>query len=261
MTNPAIYREQEGAVATIIFNRPERRNALDLSMWEGLAALLGELERDGDVRVVVIRGADERAFAAGADIKEFGTVHADPQTSRDYNTKVHAASDKVVRFAKPLIAMIQGPCVGGGCAIALGCDLRIADKTSRFGIPPANLGLVYSIQDTKLLVDAVGAARARELLFTGRLIDATEALGIGLIDRLVDADAIVAETRSLCEAICASSQYSVRAAKRFVRLILDGAAQDTDETLRMFDEAFQGEDFREGTAAFMAKRKPKFTFR
>jgi len=260
MTKPAIYREQDGAVATIVFNRPERRNALDLSMWEGLAALLGEIEADGGVRVAVIRGADERAFAAGADIKEFGTVHSDARTSQDYNAKVHAASHRVARFAKPLIAMIQGPCVGGGCAIALGCDLRLADPTSRFGVPPSNLGLVYSLQDTKLLVEAVGASRAREMLYTGRLVDAAEAHAIGLVDRLIDANAIAAETRALCEAICASSQYSVRAAKRIVRLILDGTANDTEETLRLFDEAFRGEDFREGTAAFMAKRKPKFTF-
>ena len=260
MTKPAIYREQDGAIATIVINRPERRNALDLSMWERLAALLDEVERDGDVRVAVIRGVNERAFAAGADITEFGAVHADPQTSHDYNAKVHAAAHKVSRFAKPLVAMIQGPCIGGGCAIALGCDLRLADPSSRFGIPPANLGLVYSLHDTKLLVEAVGPSRGRELLYTGRIVDAAEAHAIGLVDRVIDAEAIAAETRALCEAICASSQFSVRAAKQVVRMVLDGATDDTEDTLRLFDEAFQSEDFQEGMTAFMEKRKPKFTF-
>ena len=260
MTKPAIYREQDGAIATIVINRPERRNALDLSMWERLAALLDEVERDGDVRVAVIRGVNERAFAAGADITEFGAVHADPQTSHDYNAKVHAAAHKVSRFAKPLVAMIQGPCIGGGCAIALGCDLRLADPSSRFGIPPANLGLVYSLHDTKLLVEAVGPSRGRELLYTGRIVDAAEAHAIGLVDRVIDAEAIAAETRALCEAICASSQFSIRAAKQVVRMVLDGATDDTEDTLRLFDEAFQSEDFQEGMTAFMEKRKPKFTF-
>ena len=260
MTKPAIYLERAGATATIVLNRPERRNALGLAMWESLTGLLAEAEADGDVRVVVIRGVDASAFAAGADIKEFETVHADPRTSHDYSAKVHAATDRLSRFAKPTIAMIQGPCVGGGCAIALGCDIRIADPTSRFGIPPAKLGLVYSLQDTKLLIDAVGPAKAKDMLYTGRLLEAQEALAVGLIDRIVAANEIEAETQALCDTICAGSQFTHRATKEIVRMILDGAVEDTDGTSTLFDEAFQGEDYREGTRAFMEKRKPKFTW-
>ncbi len=260
MTKPAIYLERSGATATIVLNRPERRNALGLAMWEALTGLLDEAEADSDVRVVIIRGIDASAFAAGADIKEFEAVHADPRSSHDYNVKVHAATDRLARFEKPIIAMIQGPCVGGGCAIALGCDIRIADPTSRFAIPPAKLGLVYSLQDTKLLIDAVGSAKAKDMLYTGRLIEAEEALAIGLVDRVVAANEIETETRALCETICAGSQFSHRATKIIVRMILDGAVEDTDETLKLFDNAFQGEDYREGTRAFIEKRKPKFTW-
>lgn len=260
MTKPSIYLERSGATGSIILNRPERRNALGLAMWEALTGLLNDAETDGDIRVVVVRGVDDSAFAAGADIKEFETVHADPRTSRDYSAKIHAATERIARFPKPMIAMIQGACVGGGCAIALGCDIRIADPTSRFAIPPAKLGLVYSLLDTKLLVDAVGPAKAKDMLYTGRLIKADEALAIGLIDRIVEPARIESETQELCEAICTGSQFSHRATKKIVRMILDGATEDTGETLKLFDDAFQGEDYREGTRAFMEKRKPKFTW-
>ena len=260
MIKPAIYLERAGATGTIVLNRPERRNAIDLAMWEALTGLLDNAEGDDDIRVVVVRGIDDSAFAAGADIKEFESVHADPRASRGYSAKVHEATERIARFPKPMIAMIQGPCVGGGCAIALGCDIRIADPTSRFAIPPAKLGLVYSLTDTKLLVDAVGPAKAKDILFTGRLIKADEALAIGLIDRIVEPARIDFETRELCQAIGAGSRFTHRATKKIVRMILDGATEDTGETLKLFDEAFQGEDYREGTRAFMEKRKPRFTW-
>ncbi len=259
MTKPPIYLERSGAAGTIVLNRPERRNAISLAMWSALTDLLNEAEADDDIRVVVVRGVDGSAFAAGADIKEFESVHADPRTSRGYNAKVHEATERIARFPKPMIAMIQGPCVGGGCAIALGCDIRIADPTSRFAIPPAKLGLVYSLLDTKLLVDAVGPAKAKNMLYTGRLIEADEALAIGLVDRIIEPAKIEAETKELCEGICAGSQFTHRATKKIVRMILDGATEDSDDTLKLFDDAFQGEDYREGTRAFMEKRKPKFT--
>ena len=260
MTKPPIYLERSGAAGTIVLNRPERRNAISLAMWTALTDLLNEAEADDDIRVVVVRGVDDSAFAAGADIKEFESVHADPRTSRGYSAKVHEATERIASFPKPMIAMIQGPCVGGGCAIALGCDIRVADPTSRFAIPPAKLGLVYSLLDTKLLVDAVGPAKAKDMLYTGRLIEADEALAIGLIDRIVEPAGIESETLELCEAICAGSQFTHRATKKIVRMILDGATEDTEETLTLFDDAFQGEDYREGTRAFMEKRKPKFTW-
>jgi enoyl-CoA hydratase/carnithine racemase len=260
MTKPHIYLDRSGATGTIVLNRPEKRNAIGLAMWTALTDLLNEAEADDGIRVVVVRGVDDSAFAAGADIKEFESVHADPQTSRAYSAKVHEATERIARFPKPTIAMIQGPCIGGGCAIALGCDIRIADPTSRFAIPPAKLGLVYSLFDTKLLVDTVGPAKAKDMLYTGRRIMADEALAIGLIDRIAGPAEIESETRELCESICAGSQFTHRATKKIIRMILDGATEDTGETLKLFDDAFQGEDYREGTRAFMEKREPKFTW-
>lgn len=257
---PAIYLEKDGALAWLVLNQPDRRNALSSAMWAAMPGLLAEAENDPAIRVLVVRGVDERAFAAGADISEFETVHASADTSKAYNRTVQDAERRLSRFPKPAIAMIQGACVGGGCGIALACDLRFADPTARFGIPPAKLGLVYSLHDTKLVVDKLGPARALDLLYTGRLADAEEALRIGLIDRLWPAGDVERETRAYCGLIASASQYSVRATKKIVRLILDGAAEDTPETLALFDDAFQGEDYREGTRAFLEKRKARFTY-
>lgn len=161
MTKPAIYLEKSDGIGWLVLNQPDRRNAISRAMWLAIPALLDDAEHDAAVKVLVVRGVDHRAFAAGADISEFGTVHASPATSKEYNGIVHVASRRLARCPKPLLAMVQGPCVGGGCGIALSADLRLADPTARFGIPPAKLGLVYSLQDTKLLVDVVGPARPK----------------------------------------------------------------------------------------------------
>jgi len=260
MTKPAIYLEKDGAIGWLVLNQPDRRNALSRAMWEAMPDLLREAQDDAAIRVLVVRGVDEKAFAAGADISEFEKVHASPETSQAYNRIVQEAERGLSRFPKPTIAMIQGPCVGGGCGIAVACDLRFADETARFGIPPAKLGLVYSLHDTKLVVDKIGPARAMDMLYTGRLVKADEALRIGLIDRVFSPDAVEEETRNYCEALAEVSQFSVRATKKIVRMILDGVAEDTTETLEMFDDAFRGEDYREGRSAFMEKRKAKFTY-
>ncbi|NQV80632.1 MAG: enoyl-CoA hydratase/isomerase family protein, partial [Alphaproteobacteria bacterium] len=219
--NPAIYLEKDGPIGWLVLNQPDKRNALSQAMWDAIPALLDQAADDKAIRVVVVRGVDHKAFAAGADISEFEKVHATPDSSKAYNRIVQRAERRLSRFAKPTIAMIQGPCVGGGCGVAVACDLRFADDTARFGIPPAKLGLVYSLHDTKLVVDKIGPARAMDMLYTGRLVDAPEALRIGLIDRLLSPAAIEAETRSYCEMIAQSSQFSVRATKRIVRMILD----------------------------------------
>jgi enoyl-CoA hydratase/carnithine racemase len=260
MTDRAIYLEKADHIGWLVLNQPGRLNALSQAMWLAIPELVDRAEQDPGIKVVVVRGADAKAFAAGADISEFGRVHADRASSKAYNDAVHVATRRLSRCAKPLLAMVQGPCVGGGCAIALSADMRLADPTARFGIPPAKLGLVYSLEDTKLLTDLVGPSRAKDMLFTGRLVGADEAFRIGLVDRLVAADAIEAETKALAAAIAEVSQYSVRAAKQIVRQILDGASADTPDTLKTFDDAFQGEDYSEGTRAFLEKRKPRFTF-
>ena len=156
--------------------------------------------------------------------------------------------------------MISGACIGGGCGIALACDLRFADDTATFGITPAKLGLAYGLYDTKRLVDAVGPANAKDILFTGRLFPATEALTLGLIDRRFESDALREQTIAYAQTICNASQFTTRASKKIIQMIVDGEISDTDETRALFAQAFHNEDFKEGSKAFMEKRKPKFTY-
>ena len=259
MTKPAIYLEKDGSIGWLVLNQPAKRNALSKAMWEAIPGLLDEALQDGAIRSVVIRGVDAAAFAAGADISEFESTHADLAKSKAYNRAVHAASRRLMRFEKPVIAMVQGPCVGGGCGIALAADMRLADASAKFAIPPAKLGLVYNLQDTKLLVDAVGPSKAKDILFTGRTFGAEEALRIGMIDRLVTPEKLDETVAAYAAQLGENSQFSVRAGKRMIQTVLDGVSDETPETRRIFVNAFAGPDFKEGQAAFMGKRAPKFT--
>lgn len=252
---------REGEIARLILNRPGKHNAITLEMWRSLPRLAAEIEADSGIKAVIVTGAGGKAFSSGADIGEFATVYATPESSRAYNDAVRAGFHAVERLSKPTVAMVQGICVGGGCGLALNCDLRFAAEGARFGITPAKLGLVYSFADTKRLVDTVGPARAKDILFSGRLVDAEEALRIGLIDRLVPADRLEIETLDYVAGLTQLSQYTIRATKRIVQEMVDGADTETVAARILFDDSFAGEDFREGYAAFLAKRKPDFTWR
>jgi enoyl-CoA hydratase/carnithine racemase len=256
-----LYLERQGDLAHLVLNRPEKRNAVTEAMWLALPSLITEVEQDPTIKVLIVRGADPRAFAAGADIGEFERVYATRETTKHYAKAIHTAMRRLGHCHKPTIALVQGPCVGGGCGIALSCDLRFADESARFGITPAKLGLVYTLEDTKKLVDLVGPAKAKDILYTGRIMSAAEALSIGLIDRVVDADALHETVNAYARGICETSQFSHRATKRIVQMILDGVSEDFPETDRLFLDSFEGEDFHEGRAAFMEKRKPNFPFR
>lgn len=257
---PDLDLRPDGAVAWLVLNRPEKRNAITIGMWRELGRLLDRIEAEPGLKVVVVRGADETAFAAGADIDEFPEIHATPESSAEFAELYGAMQRRLATFAKPVLAMIQGPCVGAGSGLATAADIRIADTTARFGIPAAKLGHVYRLEDTKRLVDLVGASQAKRLLFTGGVIDAGEARRIGLVDILCEPSEIEGVVRELAEEICGVSQFSVRAAKRVVRTILDGAASETEETARLFLDAMRGEDYQEGLRAFHEKRKPHFTW-
>ncbi len=244
-----------GARADLVLNRPHKKNALNLAMWAAIPGLLAPLAADAAVRVLVVRG-EGAAFAAGADIAEFATAYATPAAARANQDTMIAAMAALESFPKPTVAQISGPCVGGGCALALCCDIRVAASDARFGITPAKLGLAYGIADTRRLIAAVGASRAKDILFTGRLLDAAEALRIGLIDRLA-ADAVT-ETAALVADLVCGSGYTARAVKAVCAMLRSGAVADTDESATLFAEAFEGADFREGYEAFMAKRAPVF---
>jgi len=247
-------------VATITLNRPDKRNALNEAMWAGLADAVRRADALSDAKIIVIRGAGGH-FAAGADISEFATVYASRERGAEYSRIVAGGISAVSDTAKPVIAMIEGSCVGGGMAIALACDLRLASSTAKCGITPARLGIVYAFGDTKRLVDAVGPSKAKDIIFTGRIMEAAEAHAIGLVDEVHAPNTLENAVAAKCATIAGNSQWSVRGTKEMVRLIMSGATAETRETTGKFLDAVEQADFKEGRAAFMEKRAPKFPYR
>jgi enoyl-CoA hydratase len=258
MSRGYVFTEKEGSIATLYFNRTEKRNALSLEMWTAIPELLKELELDDEIKVLVIRGVDETAFAAGADISEFKTLRSTAEGARQYNDKVLEAEAILYHFSKPTIAMIQKYCVGGGCELAMACDLRFSSENGIFGITPAKLGLIYNLAGTKNLVDIVGPARAKDILFSGRLLDAKEAYEFGLIDRVYNDEEVVQNTYEYAQLISERAQKAVKGSKKIIKEILNGATEESTEIAQMILSSFESEDYKEGVKAFLDKRKPNF---
>ncbi|MBT4686605.1 MAG: enoyl-CoA hydratase [Rhodospirillaceae bacterium] len=261
MSNDPIYLTKSGEIAEIILNRPAKLNALNSQSWDGIIELFGQAGADDDIKVVILRSSAPRAFAAGADISEFPVVHATPESAGAYHDKIREAYDAISSLNKPTIAMIRGVCFGGGCAIALNCDLRYIDPTAHFCIPPARLGIAYSLHETKRLSDLVGPAKAKEMLMGAKVIQSDEALSNGLATRMFDADALEAETKDFAQQLCGLSQFTIRAVKTMVDEISEGATDETDTSHRLRAEGFVGADYIEGRSAFLEKRKASFPFR
>jgi enoyl-CoA hydratase/carnithine racemase len=241
-----------GPVATLWIDRPAKRNAFNQAMWDALPGHVDAAMADPRVRVLVLASASDGIFCAGADIGELLANKDDGDWRAANQAAINRAQHVLARAAKPTIAFVDGDCVGGGCGLAMACDIRVATPRARIGITPAKLGLVYPLHDTKLLVELVGPGQAKRLLFTGALLDADEALRIGLVDMLGDSADPLAAT------IAAASPHSCAHIKNFVRRILDGQTDDDAETLAVFARAFTLPDFIQGTAAFVAKRPAKF---
>lgn len=249
--------EKKGKIAHLLIDRPNKRNAFTQAMWELFPELLADAIEDDAVRVLMVHASTENsAFCAGADIGEFGAGSTDPEWRAKNQAAIGKVQHDLAQAAKPTIAVIDGDCVGGGCGIALACDMRIAGPQARFGITPAKLGLVYPLHDTKLLVDAVGPSQAKRILFTGQILPAAEALRIGLITIL--ADDPYTEAEALADTMASVSLHSQQMSKHIVRRILDGQADDDEASSALFDAAFESDDFKEGVSAFLEKRKPEF---
>jgi enoyl-CoA hydratase/carnithine racemase len=259
MTGAPIRLERAPPIAHLILNRPGRLNALNNAIWDAIPGLLEQPAADPEIKLLIVSGADATAFAAGADIAEFAAIIAEGGAA-DYGDRMGRATRALAAFPKPVIAVIQGPCVGGGCSLALCCDFRFADDTARLGITPARLGIAYPLEDTKRLIDTVGLGAARDLLMTGRIVRAEEALRIGLVDRCLPADRLWDEARDYAATLAGLSQFSIRATKAVIGQIAAGASAETNLSRRLFADGFAGEDLAEGAKAFLEKRRPRFTF-
>jgi enoyl-CoA hydratase/carnithine racemase len=252
-----IVARKEGAVGWLVFNHPERRNAVSLEMWQAIAAVLDDFSSDDAVRVVVLAGAGGKAFASGADISQFEKHRADAAGVQRYEQSSGAAMQRLKGLDKPTLAMIRGYCLGGGLNIAAACDLRIAADDSRFGIPAARMGLGYRADAMKALIDLVGPAFTREIMITARQFGAAEALQMGLVNKVVPVAELEAATRQYCDMIAANAPLTLRSAKRVIREVTKG--QYDDAACRAWvKECFDSADYAEGRRAFMEKRKPVF---
>ncbi|MCB1379775.1 MAG: enoyl-CoA hydratase/isomerase family protein [Alphaproteobacteria bacterium] len=257
---PHVQAFLDGSTGWLVFNRPARRNALNAEMWAAIPPLMKSLDECHDVKAVVIRGAGHDAFAAGADISEFGETRANAEAAKVYEALNGAALAAIRDARKPVIAMIQGFCIGGGLAIALACDIRVADASALFALPPGRLGLAYPLDGLRDLVVAIGAPAAKDLLFTARRVKAHEALRLDLINH-VYAD-IEPETAMLCAEIADGAPLTMTHAKRAIDLITGRAGHVDSEAVAILAGAcFDSEDYLEGRNAFAEKRKPTFNGR
>lgn len=250
----------DGALARLTFTASTRRNAINRATWRALPDACAAIAARPEALVVIVAGAGGH-FSAGADIAEFDVVYRDAAATRDTVAAMQAALAALAALDRPTVAALTGSAIGGGLAVALCCDLRFAADEAILAAPPARLGLVYGPVETRRLVDLVGPARAKDLLFSGRRVAPAEALAIGLVDRVVPAAELDDAVETYALELAALSQRSIRGAKRIVDALAAGAALD-DAALRVEVEgAALGEDFREGRAAFAEKRAPRFTFR
>ena len=247
-------------VGTITFNQPEKRNAMSIPMWDGMAAALDAFEADPAVRCVVLEGAGGKAFVSGADISQFEKSRSDAEAQKEYGRLTGHGREKLTNFPKPVIAKIQGFCLGGGMGIAMSCDMRIVGEGSELGIPAARLGIAYGFDMVSALVSLVGPSNAHMILMSGDRFSAPEALRMGLINKLVPAEELDAAVGKLTAQLAINAPLSLLANKRTVR-----AVQERAPDMAAIDAAsaacFDSADYAEGRRAFMEKRKPVFTGR
>jgi enoyl-CoA hydratase len=254
-----ILQSTADGVGVITFNNPQKHNAMSLDMWEGLGHALVALRDDPEVRVVILVGAGDKAFVSGADISRFEKTRHNAEASEEYSRRSAAQRALLADYPKPTIACIRGFCLGGGMQVAMLADIRIAAEDSQFGIPAARLGIAYGYDGLKNLVSLVGPSWARLLMYTGMRIGSTEALRIGLVDRVVADAELWSATSEIARSISGNAPLAIKAAKITIAQVLkDPGDRDMNAIRQIGIDCMDSEDFREGRRAFMEKRKPQF---
>ncbi len=258
MTDKMISRKDDG-FGWMIFNNPERHNAVSLDMWLAAIEIMADFAADPEVRVILIAGAGEKSFVSGADISKFDDERAEAEAVARYNDATEGAYQAVLTSPKPTIAMIQGYCIGGGANLAVCADLRIASDSAQFSIPAARLALGYDYARVRRVMDLVGPAYAKEIFFTARRFSAEEALGMGLINRVVPHAELEERTREIAATIACNAPLTMKAIKQSVHEALKPESErDLALVSRMVQECFESEDYAEGRRAFSEKRRPEF---
>lgn len=259
LETPKMIATVEDGIGWITFNQPEKRNAVSVEMWAAIPQIIKAFAADDTVRVIVMKGAGDKAFIAGADISEFGEKRNSPETTKYYDAVSADAHNALVDVQKPVIAMINGFCIGGGVAVALSADIRLAADNTRFAVPAARLGLGYGAGGLKRLIGIVGPAFAKEIFFTARQFDHAEALAMGLVNRVVPAAELEAYVRDYAGKIASNAPLTMRAAKLTIdELMKDRSQRNMAACENAIEACFASEDYREGRTAFMEKRQPVF---
>lgn len=257
MSKGKLRVERDGPVGRLVLDNPERRNAIGADMWRAIPQAIGKFNADASIRCIVIRGEGTAAFAAGADISEFENNRSSEGEVKEYEATTSAAHHAIESSPKPVIALIHGFCVGGGLAVALSCDLRYADASSRFAIPAARLGLGYGVHGTGRLVAAVGHAGAREIMFSARRYDASEALAMGLVNRVLPDAELDTYVQKIALGLVANAPMTIAASKALINALVEPKG-DFFVAEAAVERCMKSEDYVEGRRAFMEKRTPDF---
>ena len=254
----ALRLQLDGAIARIVIDHPQRRNALTRAMWRAIPKWVAQAVSTSGVRLLTLQGSQPGLFAAGADISEFEQTYASAEETARANGEIQAAVEALSSCPLPVVALIDGPCVGGGMALATGCDFRVASDQARFAITPSRLGLSYHPSDLRRLVQACGIGAASELLFSGVAWSASRALQAGLVNQVINSADFVSITDALLRAIASNSVDANRALKRGLKAVIGREETTIAESLQEFEQLFQRPDFLEGRDAFLQKRSAVF---
>jgi enoyl-CoA hydratase len=259
MSDGRLAVEKRGAVGWIVFDQPQKKNAINDAMWRGIPEAMARFDVDAEVRCVVFRGAGSEAFAAGADISEFEKIRAHRAAVGEYDGLLDRVLNSIQDSRKPSVALIHGVCMGGGLEVALACDLRYCGASAQFGIPAAKLGLAYNVEGHKRLLETVGHARAREIMFLGRRYPAAEALAMGLVHRVLPDAELEAFVDGVIATLIENAPLSIANSKTILEEYAKSTGLADQERMRAaIDRCAKSEDYEEGRRAFMEKRKPAF---